>query len=293
MTARERDRRIRFLVLAHAGDRGAAAVAAGLSRRHGAGAVELVSADELMLATRWTHRLGGGTEPHSQVTLPDGSRIDSDRVGVTFNRLCAVDLPSFDRGAGRDRDYALAEMHALLASWLASLPCPVVNRGDAGGLSGDSRGRSAWLTLARRVGFPIRTYVSTDNARRFGARGYVSCSAPTLPTQWARGPLLPTPRHLLGSGPGVFLEEVGEEARSLFCAGRLLVGACPDGWDLAVAELQRRSGLAVLELRHAAAANGRGAAGRRVCDIDPFPAIDTAEKLSAVLRLLEGLEGGS
>jgi hypothetical protein len=46
-----------FLILAHAGDYVAARVAAELQRRHGYERVRLVTAEELVLAPRLSHRV--------------------------------------------------------------------------------------------------------------------------------------------------------------------------------------------------------------------------------------------
>ena len=53
-----------------------------------------------------------------------------------------------------DRSYVAAEINAFLVAWLASLPCPVVNRPTPRSLCGPGWDRLHWKAAAARVGAP-------------------------------------------------------------------------------------------------------------------------------------------
>jgi hypothetical protein len=52
----------------------------------------------------------------------------------------------------RDREYVAAEVNAFLVAWLASLPCPVLNRPTATSLSGPAWSSLHWQLAAARSG---------------------------------------------------------------------------------------------------------------------------------------------
>ena len=130
-------------------------------RRHKRQDVKLVSAEEIVYAPRWVHRLAD-SPVESEITLHDGTLIRGPETGVVFNRLQRVDMPQF---APADREYALMEMHALILSWLLSLPCPVINAPAPQGLAGADRSPLAWQYLAAKAGLPCKPGARVDDYR--------------------------------------------------------------------------------------------------------------------------------
>ena len=54
-----------------------------------------------------------------------------------------------------DREYVAQEMNAFLLSWLATLPCPVLNRPDPGHDGSLHWLPVQWVRLATRLGVPV------------------------------------------------------------------------------------------------------------------------------------------
>ena len=168
---------MRFIILAHPGDHTAVCVASALRRRHGPQAVRLVSVDEILLAPRWVHCVGA-RRVSTTVELHDGTALHSDSIGVVFNRLNYVDAAHFAHASAADKDYAAMELFALLLSWLAGLPCPVINRPSPAGLGGAVQTLQDWLLLAVRAGLPVPNTRFTSNARRFARAGWQRVEGP-------------------------------------------------------------------------------------------------------------------
>jgi hypothetical protein len=145
-----------WLVLCDRNDVPALWAARGLAAR-GLEPLELVTTDALAYALRWEHRVGAAGASIA-VELADGRRIDGDGLRGVLNRVVALPEAHLHRAAPADLDYARQELSAFFLSWLAALPCPVVNAPTAQGLSGGWRHRSEWLALAARAGLPIAPF---------------------------------------------------------------------------------------------------------------------------------------
>ena len=151
-------------VLAHATDNAAMALGATL-RRRGRVSVRVVSEAELTVGARVVHvvpaasadagRRFGTDRLEAAVTLADGTVLAPETLGVVHSRLLAARPPHFARAAARDRDYAVGEFQALLTSWLACLPVPVINLPSPLGLAGAHRDLPTVLSLAARAGLPV------------------------------------------------------------------------------------------------------------------------------------------
>jgi hypothetical protein len=153
---------MRFLILAHLNDETALRVYAELRSRHGSDNVLIASNEELVYAPHWMHRFQSG---HflTRIRLADGTVLDSESIGVVFNRLRFPIMPHFDKSSEADKNYAVMEMHSLLLSWLASLPCAVLNPATSRGLAGPERSHAEWICLAQAAQLPVRRLVlSTD-----------------------------------------------------------------------------------------------------------------------------------
>ena len=131
-------------------------------KRRGRG-IELMTADALAFALRFEHRLGAGGID-TEMTLADGRLFRARDAGAVFNRLHS--LPDAHlRAAAADRDYALTELFALFASWLAALPGIVWNAATPAGLCGSTwMPQARWIVLAAQSGFDVEPYVESDVA---------------------------------------------------------------------------------------------------------------------------------
>jgi hypothetical protein len=153
------------LIVAHPEDRLAARVYAALRRRYGSAAALIVSDAELVFAPGVVYHLESD-RARSMLRLADGFQIDSERIGVVFNRLHTVDPRHFDGFREVDRLYAIMETHALWLAWLAALPCPVLNPASARGLCGPILSNTEWMRLTANAGLAARGWwLSTDRRR--------------------------------------------------------------------------------------------------------------------------------
>jgi len=145
-----------WLVLCEPSDAAALWAFQGLRARR-LSPLELVGVGELLRAQRWEHRLNAD-EVNTRITLADGRTIEHDAVRGVLNRFTYIDQRYFSAAPRDDQIYATQEMTALFMSWLAALPCPVLSRGGAQGLSGSWRHQSEWTYIAAQAGLPTRPY---------------------------------------------------------------------------------------------------------------------------------------
>jgi hypothetical protein len=280
---------MQFVILAHSDDETALRVYAALCERHGMCNVKLVSGEELALAPHWAHRLEHASS-FTELSLHDGTDLSSNRLRVVFNRLQYAPMPHFADGAAVDRDYAITEMYALWLSWLASLPCPVVNQPTPRGLGAQNRGLAEWLLLAAQAGLPARAYHFTSDPRRFPQKAYPSYQRlPDGDTHEAASvePLVPS---LVQRQPACFLEALGAQRQSLLIAGQRVVGALAAPYGEAARRLATLAGCDLLQVVFGPAANeASGPAGEqwKVCEITSFPQVRDREAVAAIVDLLE------
>jgi hypothetical protein len=114
----------------------------------------LVLTPSLLLRARaWRHALGVDGV-HTELVLADGTLVSSRTLRGVVNRIAGLSPELVAGAVESDRLYALQEVHALLASWLAALPCPVLNRPNGRGLNGPWCGAAEWTAMALRAGLP-------------------------------------------------------------------------------------------------------------------------------------------
>lgn len=289
----------RFLVLAHPGDRGVTRVAAVLEQREAQ--VVLVSADALGAGARWHHRLGA-RGARSTVRLADGRVLRQEEFDVVFNRLRAVFPRRFSGAAAEDRMYALAEVNALLLSWLTSFPCPVVNPPAPPALSVTFSSLPELLALAGRAGLPSRAFAFASNAHLApthisGRRVPYSplggaAMAGDLSTEQVERPL---PLYQIGRGPALLLEPVRGRPRRLLIVGGGAVRPVPEVLrePLARFAAETRCGILSITMDEGAddSIGARAGGSWRVCGADTFPALIDWAEAHAVALHLEDLAG--
>jgi hypothetical protein len=162
------------LVLAHATDVGADRVAAAAARRFGPDSVRLVRPEMLGLAS-WSHRVDARGRPSTRLLLPNAEPIDDTRVAAVLNRIRYLPVPRFHRAAAKDRDYAGAEMQALVASWLAGFGARVVHVVRQHPWVTPVLPRQHWAAAAAAAGLPVaRRVISTSpHVRQSSSHGLV------------------------------------------------------------------------------------------------------------------------
>jgi hypothetical protein len=259
---------MKFLILAQRWDSSAAAVAAELRRRHTPSAVDLVTSDELLHGATWSHQIDshGGC---SEVQLADGRVLRSEDTGVVLQRLQPFDLPQF---GAQDRTYAVAEMSALLLSWLAALPCPVINPATPRSFCiGQSPVR--WLALASQAGLPLPRLRLTSNLRRFPAYGLTAADG-SVAQQW-----LP----YAGRSAAFLAAPRGLCTHSILLTGDACWGPLPDALKPACRALAQRAGTPLLRLNFNAHADR---AGWTFASAEPMPIL-TANEVLPVAQLME------
>ncbi|MBZ0114897.1 MAG: hypothetical protein K8J08_20720 [Thermoanaerobaculia bacterium] len=274
---------IDFLVLCHADDRTALHVGASLRRRHGEGSVRVVSSDEVELAPRWAHRLEGGVTT-TRLQLSDGTRLDSGRLGVVFNRLLTPRAPHFQAAGREDHGYAVMELYALWLSWLEGLPCPVMNAPSVWGLGTQRRSHGEWLARAAEAGLAGTGYRFTTDARRFGVRG----QTPHRRVVDVMGGVHfePVAGPSVGRRPCVYFESLGPERSRILVAGRRCVGPLGERFEESLMRLRVISGLDLFEVELCRRI-GAGGPEWRLVAVDPFPRFEDSTSVAACVEMLE------
>ncbi|MEV4441883.1 hypothetical protein AB0K09_23310 [Streptomyces sp. NPDC049577] len=142
-----------WLVLCEPGDRAGQWAYAGL-RERGLEPLELVSPQALVHARRSAHRVGVDGASF-EIGLADGRTLVSGDVEGALNRLSSAPVERLAFATQADTCYAMAEMSALLLSWLTCIAPVTVNRPSSLGLSGTWRSAAEWNALAARAGLPV------------------------------------------------------------------------------------------------------------------------------------------
>ena len=107
------------MILAHAFDGGAQAVAGLLAPVLGERLTVL--RPEWLGQARWSQRLSEKGIARTLLHWHGGHRFDGNQIGLVWNRIRLLPQAAFRASTAQDRDYAGAELHALVASWLAEL----------------------------------------------------------------------------------------------------------------------------------------------------------------------------
>lgn len=159
-----------YLILASSTDLPAFWAAQGLAAR-GLAPVEMVTAEALVSAPYWEHRVGNGSRTALRISLPDGRFLDASAVRGTLNRLTAV--PAGFLRTSADHSYAHQELYAFFLSWLNALPGPLLNPPAPQGLCGRWRPSSEWVWLAGQAGLataPFRQSSRETPPKLFGEK---------------------------------------------------------------------------------------------------------------------------
>src|SRR6185312_9734522 len=187
----------------------------------------------------WAHAVDERGGVTGDVVLRSGTVLAPDAIGCVLNRCFAVAAPAFARAQPRERDYAAAEMHALLVSWLAGLGRPVINGAET--MLGTTS-RRQWLMRAIAAGIPV-------------VRDVVATSVSLVPRELrdrvtVRGPW-PDTRHVARQ-PVEAGDAVVPPFVDVLVAGDRVHGALAPSLQRRCVELARGTGYTLLQLSFAA-----------------------------------------
>ena len=254
------------LILAHATDSGAESVAAAAARRFGPSSVRLVRPELLSLAS-WSHRVDSRGRTSTRLSLPNAAPIDD--AAAVLNRIRYLPVPRFHRATAKDRDYAGAEMQALVASWLAGFGTRVVHVVREHPWVTPVLPRQHWAAPAAVCGLPVaRRVVSTSpRVRQSRSHGLV---------------------HEKRDEDGIGEVTANGLGPTVLVAGDCTGGQLASAFGAPCVRAARMLGFPLLEFRFATEG------GRTVLtEVDPLPSLVEPWATALTVDLLESLAGES
>ena len=97
----------------------------------------------------WRYYLNGSQPSTAGI---GGQKVRVDQIQGVLTRIPSIWPQELSHIIPADRSYVAAEMTAFLTSWLAALPCAVLNRPTSTGLSGPYWRHEQWTQIATEVG---------------------------------------------------------------------------------------------------------------------------------------------
>jgi hypothetical protein len=190
------------------------------------------------------------------------------------------------------------EMYALLLSWLASLPCPVINPASPRGLGAQERSQAEWLLLASQAGLPIQGYAFSSAPRTFRNRGYLPYwreSSLDEDGAWALKEVSPI---LVGRHPTFYLEPAKDIRQEVLVVGEQAIGKLAGQFTERLHKLAELSGCELLKVVFSPTGSGgtngdgpinlsKGNSSWRVSKVTAFPQIREPTEIEAIVDLLE------
>ncbi|MBT2442694.1 hypothetical protein J7E93_21805 [Streptomyces sp. ISL-36] len=266
------------VVLADQHDTGATAVVSALTGHGGPDRVTVVRPHELARA-RWQHRVDAKGATTTRIVLPDGGVLDDRNIGAVLHRMPYVPPMGFLAAQVKDRHYATAELHALVASWLHGIASRVVGPVMTCPAPAAQMSESIVHFHAWQCGLPV---VRRSSATRAGLLDpTVTGERLVALIDWpggssARVPLMKLP------------EEPRSEARRLLIAGDRVIGAGAEEYGDACRRLAARLGTTLAEA-HMVTVGDRPALAR----VDLYPRLDMPSHADAAADLLLTVEARS
>ncbi len=259
------------LVIAHATDAGAASVAARLRRELGAQAVHLVRPEALSLA-RWSHRVDEHGHASTNVTLPGKLPLYSADIGVALNRIRYLPVVRFQRSSPKDRDYAGAELQALVASWLAELGERAIHTVRRYPWVTPSLPAQHWASAAAACGLPVAMRrITTSERWRLpgdGLHGEIRSACASYND---------TRAQMQGEGNEGQISLAG----SVLVAGNQVEGTLARQFGARCHAAARTLGFALLEFQFALVAGNPA-----LVEVDPLPLIERPAAVEVTYRLV-------
>lgn len=146
---------MQLLILAHTLDAGAQAVARALAPTLGQSLTVLPP--EWLGQASWSHRLDTQGHAHTRLRWHGGRLLDSNDIGSVWNRIRHLPQAAFRASTASDRDYAAAELQALVSSWLAELGVRVAPPIRRHACVTPGLHYLHWAAAASRCGMPLAT----------------------------------------------------------------------------------------------------------------------------------------
>lgn len=143
------------MILAHPLDVGAQAVASMLAPVLGH-RLKLLR-PEWLGQLRWSQRLSEKGISRTLLHWRGGHCLDSREIGLVWNRIRLLPQAAFRSSTAQDRDYAGAELQALVASWLAELGERVEPQMRRHASVMPMLHHLHWSAVASRCGFSLST----------------------------------------------------------------------------------------------------------------------------------------
>jgi hypothetical protein len=241
-----------ILILAHATDLGARSVAARLSSGPDPPPVRTVRPELLGLAG-WSHRVDPAGKAFTQVSLPRARPLLSSGTRAVLNRVRYLQVPRFRKASARDRDYAAAELHAVVASWLCGMGDQVVQPVRTHPWVTPWLSRQHWVEAAAGAGLPVEE-------RR------LTSAPPALP---------------LGGPDGITPPAESSSPLSVLVAGPVVGGALAARYGGRCLTAAGSLGLPLLEFRF-----GQAGGKMRLLEVDPLPLLLEPWAVALVADLL-------
>jgi hypothetical protein len=149
---------MQLVILAHALDGGAQAVASVLAPILGHRLTVLHP--EWLGQARWSQRLDEQGHACTLLQWHGDHRLEGNQIGLVWNRIRLLPQAAFRASATQDRDYAAAELQALVASWLAELGERVEPPMRRHASVIPALHHLHWATVASQCGFALATWQS-------------------------------------------------------------------------------------------------------------------------------------
>ncbi|MDX3570982.1 hypothetical protein [Streptomyces sp. ID05-47C] len=262
-----------ILLLAAPGDGGAAAVARALSDRGGHGGVLTLMPADLARA-RWSHRVNGGGEASTRITLPTGQVLNDRSIGAVLHRLPGLPFTGGAANGPRAKDalYTHSERQALVASWLLSLAPRVIGLISACGTAHGTVSRTTALVHAEQCGLPVARRGGATRAGLVGRPAPGEQHVPRL--AWPGGPGSPVPVDVLPQAPAAYRD-------TLLVAGDRLIGSRAGEYGERCQRLADALGTRYFELRFTSRATGTV-----VTDVHLCPRLDDPLHVEATASFL-------
>jgi hypothetical protein len=195
-------------------------------------------------------------------------------------------MPHFASAPAAEREYALMEMYALVLSWLAAFPCPVVNPPSPQGLGGQARGAVTWQCLAGAAGLPALPLRLTSSSRRYAAPDLLFYPVDSLGASLSAGYRLPS-----ANVPAQFAAATGSGLLTVLIAGGSIAGGCPADLADPCLALARRANTPLLLLYFAP--SPESPPGWFFTSADPMPVVTGDAEIGSIVALLESCVEGA
>jgi len=271
---------MKHLILAHQNDTTAMRVYTNLVSKHNANEVCIVTDEELVFAQSWQHEITSDYQ-HTAIQLNSGRLLDTEKIGIVFNRLRGTPMPHFEHAKESDREYAQLEMYALFLSWLFSIPGIVINAASPQGLGARDYSLYKWLSLAAQVGLPVREYRFTSNSRRYYQHGFEPWKLESGHEYRLNNKNRLKP-HILSRQPVVYLEPDPVHTNRVLVIGDGVIGDIDKQYNDACVALAKRANCEILQLDF-----GLFEHDWKLMAVEAFPTISDNVEIEAIVSFME------